>query len=116
MEVFEQIRRDHWLDGLSIRELAERHRVHRRTVRQALASAFPPPRKQYPTRPRPAMDPYAAVVDAILIADRQAPKKTAPYRAQDLAAAGCRTRRQVFRSHGLVVCHKTANRVGHQAH
>lgn len=75
MEVFEQIRRDHWLDGLSIRELAERHRVHRRTVRQALASAFPPPRKQYPTRPRPAMDPYAAVVDAILIADRQAPKK-----------------------------------------
>jgi transposase len=75
VEVFEQIRRDHWLDGLSIRELAERHRVHRRTVRQALASAFPPPRKQYPTRPRPAMDPYAAVVDAILIADRQAPKK-----------------------------------------
>jgi DNA-binding transcriptional regulator YhcF (GntR family) len=33
VEVFEQIRRDHRLEQLSIRELAERHRVHRRTVR-----------------------------------------------------------------------------------
>jgi transposase len=48
---------------------------HRRTVRQALVSAVPPPRKQYPRRPRPAIDPYIAVIDAILIADQQAPKK-----------------------------------------
>ncbi|WP_246398127.1 hypothetical protein [Mycobacterium vicinigordonae] len=54
VEVFEQIRRDHRLEGLSIRELAERHRAHRRTVRQALASALPPPRKPYRPRPRPA--------------------------------------------------------------
>ena len=33
-------------------ELAERHKVHRRTVRQALASPLPPPRKQYPPRRR----------------------------------------------------------------
>jgi DNA-binding transcriptional regulator YhcF (GntR family) len=44
MEIFEQIRRDRRLEGVSIRELAERHRVHRRTVRQALVSAVPPPR------------------------------------------------------------------------
>lgn len=75
VEVFEQIRRDRRLEGLSIRELSERHRVHRRTVRQALSSAVPPPRKQYPPRPRPAVGPYAAVIDAILIADQQAPKK-----------------------------------------
>lgn len=31
--------------GYSIRALAARHRVHRRTIRQALASATPPPRK-----------------------------------------------------------------------
>ena len=30
---------------MSIRALAKRHRVHRRTVRQALADAVPPPRK-----------------------------------------------------------------------
>jgi len=28
-----------------IRAVADRHRVHRRTVRQALASAVPPPQK-----------------------------------------------------------------------
>lgn len=75
VEVFEQIRRDHRLEQLSIRELSERHRVHRRTVRQALASAVPPPRKPYRSRPRPAIDQHAAVVDGWLVADQQAPRK-----------------------------------------
>ena len=39
VELFEQIRRDRRLGQLSIRELAERHGVHRRSVRQALESA-----------------------------------------------------------------------------
>ena len=38
VELFELIRRD-GRDGLSIRESAERHHVHRRTVRLALAAA-----------------------------------------------------------------------------
>jgi len=38
-----------------------RHRVHRRTVRQALASAVPP-RKLYQQRPGPAIDPYKPVI------------------------------------------------------
>jgi hypothetical protein len=38
VELFEQIRRDHDREGLSRRALAERYRVHRRTVRQALES------------------------------------------------------------------------------
>ena len=56
VELFEQIRKDRRAEGSSIRELADRHGVHRRTVRQALASAVPPPRKEYPPRPRPAID------------------------------------------------------------
>jgi len=75
VEVFEQIRRDRRIEVLSIRELANRHGVHRRTVRQALASAVPPPRKQYPSRPRPAIDPYAEIIDGWLIADQAAPPK-----------------------------------------
>jgi len=75
VELFEQIRRDRRAGESSIRELAERHRVHRRTVRQALASAVPPPRKAYPRRPRPAVDAYAAVIDGWLLADRDAPRK-----------------------------------------
>ena len=57
---------------LSIRELADRHRVHRRTVRQALAAAVPPPRKVYPVRRRPALDAWATVIDAWLIGDKDA--------------------------------------------
>jgi transposase len=75
VELFEQIRRDRRLEQLSIRELAERHRVHRRTVRQALDSAVPPSRKEYARRPRPALDAWVAVIDGWLLADRQAPRK-----------------------------------------
>jgi transposase len=75
VELFEQIRRDWRAGGSSIRELAVRHQVHRRTVRQALASAVPPPRKAYPARPRPALGPYAQVIDEWLVADREVPRK-----------------------------------------
>ena len=74
MELFEAIRRDHRREELSIRQLAERHRVHRRTVRQALASAVPPPRK---TRvfAAPVLDPVKPLIDAMLRQDLDAPKK-----------------------------------------
>lgn len=44
VELFERLRRDYEFGGLSIRVLAARHGVHRRTVRQALSSAVPPER------------------------------------------------------------------------
>jgi transposase len=75
VELFEQIRRDRRAGGSSIRELAVRHQVHRRTVRQALASAVPPPRKAYPARPRPALGAYTQVIDEWLVADRDVPRK-----------------------------------------
>jgi transposase len=75
VELFEQIRRDWRAGGMSIRELAVWHHVHRRTVRQALASAVPPPRKSYRPRPRPAIGPYVAVIDEWLLADRDVPVK-----------------------------------------
>ena len=74
MELFEAIRRDHRREELSIRQLADRHRVHRRTVRQALAGAVPPPRK---TRvfAAPVLDPVKPLIDAMLRQDLDAPKK-----------------------------------------
>ena len=74
VEIFERIRRDHEQEELSIRALADRHGVHRRTVRQALASATPPPRK-VPERDRPVMGPHEDLVRGWLRADREAPKK-----------------------------------------
>ncbi len=75
VELFEQIRRDHDREDLSIRELARRHRVHRRTVRQALDSPLPPPRKQPEARPAPALGPYHPLIDEWLEGDRTAPPK-----------------------------------------
>ena len=75
VELFEQIRRDHELAGLSKRELARRYGVHRRTVRQALASAVPPPRKVPVGRPAPQLGPYRALIDSWLLADREVPRK-----------------------------------------
>ena len=74
VEIFERIRRDHEQEELSIRALADRHGVHRRTVRQALASATPPARK-VPERDRPVMGPHEDLVRGWLRADREAPKK-----------------------------------------
>ena len=75
VELFEQIRKDRRVEGASIRELAGRHGVHRRTVRQALEAAVPPPRRPYPPRSRPAIDPYVRVIDGWLEADREVLRK-----------------------------------------
>jgi len=76
VELFEQIRRDRRADPqASVRELARAHGVHRRTVRQAIASAVPPPQRVYPARARPAIDPWREVIDGWLVADQDAPRK-----------------------------------------
>ncbi len=74
VELFEAIRRDFRREGLSIRQLAARHGVHRRTVRAALRSAVPPPRKT-PERAAPKLDRVAPLVDAMLREDLSAPRK-----------------------------------------
>jgi transposase len=75
VEQFERIRRDHREEGVSIRELARRHKVHRRAVRQALASAIPPARKPVDARPQPAIGPHAATIRQWLTEDQEAPRK-----------------------------------------
>lgn len=75
MEQFEEIRRDHAREGLSVRALARRHGVHRRAVGQALESAVPPVKRAPQVRPMPALGAYHAIVDEWLKADREAPRK-----------------------------------------
>ncbi len=74
VDLFASIRRDARVEGLSVRELARRHGVHRRTVRQALSSAEPPPRKT-PARSSPRMELFKRAVDEMLAADLTAPRK-----------------------------------------
>ncbi len=75
VELFEKIRNDH-RQGASIRALADKHRVHRRTVKQAIASSVPPPRK-VPERESPALGPWKATIRGWLEDDinNDVPKK-----------------------------------------
>lgn len=74
VQLYADIRHDARVEGLSIRELARKHGVHRRTVRQALAAAEPPPRKR-PVRTAPRLDPYKPAIDEMLRYDLTAPRK-----------------------------------------
>ncbi|MFI7415599.1 IS21 family transposase [Streptomyces sp. NPDC049627] len=73
-ELFDRIRRDSWQQQLSIRALSKKYGVHRRLVREALASPVPKPRKP-PVRTSPRMEPYEKTVDEWLRADLEAPRK-----------------------------------------
>jgi transposase len=75
VELFEQIRRDRELLGLSQRALVAKYRVHRRTVLRALESAVPPARKRPEGRPAPKLGEYRELIDEWLIGDLVAPRK-----------------------------------------
>jgi transposase len=72
--VYEQIRRVHEREGLSIRALARRFGVHRRDVRRALMSPVPAERKR-PVRPSPKLEAWKPLIEGWLAEDRSAPRK-----------------------------------------
>jgi transposase len=71
--LFAEIREDH-RQGIGVRAIARKYGVHRRTVREALASPVPAPRR-VPERASPARDAVAPLIDAMLREDLDAPRK-----------------------------------------
>jgi len=101
VKLYEQIRKAHERDGLSVRELARRFHVHRRDVRQALDSAVPPERKQV-VRPSPTLDRWKPTIDGWLEADRTAPRKQ--------RHTARRVWQRLVEEHGAVVGESTVRR------
>ena len=75
VELYARVRRACMVEGISVREASRVFGLHRDTVRKMLAWPVPPGyRRQDPPR-RPKLEPFTGVIDAILEADRQVPKK-----------------------------------------
>ncbi len=74
VELFAAIRFDWQRNGMSIRALADKYEVHRRTVRQAIESVVPPQRRS-PARATPVLDQVRGWIDQMLREDLAAPRK-----------------------------------------
>jgi transposase len=71
----EFIRKQHLVEGWSIRKISRHLEVSRQAVRKALGSAEPPQYRLSRPRPCPVMDPYRETILGWLAADEQAPRK-----------------------------------------
>jgi transposase len=74
VELYEQLRREYEFGVGTIRGVARKFGVHRRLVREAVVQALPLDRKP-PQRQRPKLAPAVPFIEAILAADRRAPRK-----------------------------------------
>lgn len=75
VEHYELIRRRHFIDGLSVRAIAQELGHSRKTVAKALRHAIPPGYRRSQPANRPVMGPFSAIVEAWLEQDRQRPRK-----------------------------------------
>jgi hypothetical protein len=74
VDLFEQLRREYEFGIGTVQGVARKFGVHRRQVRQALASSVPPERKAA-SKACPVLDPVKPFIEEMLVADQAAPRK-----------------------------------------
>lgn len=75
VELYGQVRRAVYVEGLSRREAARRFGIDPRTVAKMLAFSVPPGYRRGRPPARPKLDPYIGIIDRILEEDKERPAK-----------------------------------------
>ena len=75
MELYAQVRRAVYVEGISQREAARRFGIDPRTVAKMLAFSVPPGYRRSRPPARPKLDPYLGIIDRILEEDKSHPAK-----------------------------------------
>jgi hypothetical protein len=75
VELYGQVRRAVYVEGLSRREAARRFGIDPRTVAKMLAFSVPPGYRRGRPPARPKLDPFVGIIDRILEEDKGQPAK-----------------------------------------
>src|SRR5258706_13262255 len=75
VELYGQVRRAVYVEGLSRREAARRFGIDPRTVAKMLAFSVPPGYRRSRPPARPKLDPFTGIIDGILATDEGRPRK-----------------------------------------
>src|SRR5262245_58547289 len=75
VELYGQVRRAVYVEGLSRREVARRFGIDPRTVAKMPAFAVPPGYRRLRPPARPKLDRFIGIIDGILAADEGRPRK-----------------------------------------
>src|SRR6202166_5411828 len=75
VELYAQIRRAVYVEGISRREAARRFGIDPRTVAKMLAFSVPPGYRRSRPPARPKLDPLVGIIDRILEEDKSQPAK-----------------------------------------
>src|SRR5262249_61473491 len=75
VELYAQVRRAVYVEGISQREAARRFGIDPRTVAKMLAFSVPPGYRRSRPPARPKLDPFIGIIEAILASDEGRPRK-----------------------------------------
>jgi hypothetical protein len=89
VELYAQVRRAVFIEGISQREAARRFGIDPRTVAKMLAFSVPPGYRRSKPPVRPKLDPFIGIIDRILEEDKDQPAKQRVPRSG--SSSGCAT-------------------------
>src|SRR5215470_12059435 len=75
VELYAQVRRAVYVEGISQREAARRFGIDPRTVAKMLAFSVPPGYRRSKPPARPKLDPFVGIIDRILEEDKSRPPR-----------------------------------------